>query len=277
MTYPQHSSYSHTFTWDYGSNGNLGSHTDSVNQMEWLYRYDEDGSIVTVNADRTGGEHYANSLIYRYTYDSSNQLTGASYLINGVRRAAGYEYDTNSRPTVTTFPNNANASISYDSESRVSSETITRSDYSCSTQYTYAAGLEGKSTERVSSISYSRGDVQKGSLGYSYDANGNITEITDSADGKDINYHYDAQGQLIREDNMKLGQSGQTIVYAYDAGGNLLTKKTYDYTNPDTAVTGTPTDTVSYSYTDSVWKDKLTSYDGKAITYDEIGNPLTYA
>ena len=75
---------------------------------------------------------------------------------------------------------------------------------------------------------------------------------------------------------MKLGQSGQTIVYAYDAGGNLLTKKTYNYINPDTAVTGTPTDTVSYSYTDSVWKDKLTSYDGKAITYDEIGNPLTY-
>lgn len=27
---------------------------------------------------------------------------------------------------------------------------------------------------------------------------------------------------------------------------------------------------------DSNWKDKLTSYDGKAITYDEIGNPLSY-
>jgi len=35
-------------------------------------------------------------------------------------------------------------------------------------------------------------------------------------------------------------------------------------------------DTVDYTY-DSVWKDKLTSYNGgSTITYDEIGNPLTY-
>ncbi|WDU83321.1 RHS repeat-associated core domain-containing protein [Caloramator sp. Dgby_cultured_2] len=37
-----------------------------------------------------------------------------------------------------------------------------------------------------------------------------------------------------------------------------------------------PTKTITYTYDDSNWKDKLTSYDGKAITYDEIGNPLTY-
>ena len=37
-----------------------------------------------------------------------------------------------------------------------------------------------------------------------------------------------------------------------------------------------PTNTVSYVYGDSNWKDKLTSFDGKTITYDEIGNPLTY-
>ena len=42
-----------------------------------------------------------------------------------------------------------------------------------------------------------------------------------------------------------------------------------------TGALGTPTDTVTYAY-DSVWKDKLVSYDGEAITYDEIGNPLSY-
>ena len=31
-----------------------------------------------------------------------------------------------------------------------------------------------------------------------------------------------------------------------------------------------------YGYTDANWKDKLTSYNGQTITYDEIGNPLTY-
>ena len=29
-------------------------------------------------------------------------------------------------------------------------------------------------------------------------------------------------------------------------------------------------------YTDTGWKDLLTSFNGQTITYDEIGNPLTY-
>ncbi len=32
---------------------------------------------------------------------------------------------------------------------------------------------------------------------------------------------------------------------------------------------------INYTY-DTVWKDKLTSYDGDDITYDAIGNPLNY-
>ncbi|WP_343777591.1 RHS repeat-associated core domain-containing protein, partial [Clostridium sartagoforme] len=39
---------------------------------------------------------------------------------------------------------------------------------------------------------------------------------------------------------------------------------------------GTADKTINYSYGDANWKDKLTAYDGKAITYDAIGNPLTY-
>ncbi len=35
---------------------------------------------------------------------------------------------------------------------------------------------------------------------------------------------------------------------------------------------GTPV-TVNYAYGDSTWSDLLTSYNGKSITYDEIGNP----
>ncbi|GAA0178475.1 hypothetical protein SH2C18_15270 [Clostridium sediminicola] len=37
-----------------------------------------------------------------------------------------------------------------------------------------------------------------------------------------------------------------------------------------------PIETIEYSYDDSTWKDKLTSFNGKDITYDAIGNPLTY-
>ena len=61
-------------------------------------------------------------------------------------------------------------------------------------------------------------------------------------------------------------------MYTYDRGGNILSKSYYAYT---TGTPGTAVDTIAYSYTDSNWKDKLTSYDGNAITYDAIGNPLS--
>ncbi len=64
----------------------------------------------------------------------------------------------------------------------------------------------------------------------------------------------------------------KTWVWTYDAAGNILTKSTYAYT---TGALGTPLDTVNYTYGDSQWGDLLTAYDGQAITYDEIGNPLS--
>ncbi len=49
--------------------------------------------------------------------------------------------------------------------------------------------------------------------------------------------------------------------------------KTYAYT---TGTLGTATDSIVYYYSNTNWKDLLTSYDGQNITYDTIGNPLTY-
>ena len=61
--------------------------------------------------------------------------------------------------------------------------------------------------------------------------------------------------------------------YSYDDAGNILTKKEYDYT---TGTLGTATDTITYEYSDSDWGDLLVNYDGQEITYDEIGNMLTF-
>ncbi len=85
-------------------------------------------------------------------------------------------------------------------------------------------------------------------------------------------YEYDDLGQLTREND---ANKGQTCVYVYDNAGNITLRKVYAYTTAGT-VTGEPTYTTVYGYTDSSWGDKLTSYDGRAITYDEIGNPLSY-
>jgi RHS repeat-associated protein len=71
--------------------------------------------------------------------------------------------------------------------------------------------------------------------------------------------------ELIEEDNQVLDK---TVVYSYDEGGNITQKRE---TRHDT---GAQT-VFAYSY-DNTWKDKLVNYNGKQITYDGIGNPLTY-
>ncbi|KYH30465.1 tRNA nuclease WapA precursor [Clostridium tepidiprofundi DSM 19306] len=99
---------------------------------------------------------------------------------------------------------------------------------------------------------------------YTYDKKGNIKTITEPRG--QILYYYNELNELIQEDNQILNK---TIIYYYDKGGNLTRKQEIAYGS------GTKTN-YYYEYNNSNWKDKLTSYDGKAITYDAIGNPLTY-
>ena len=75
-------------------------------------------------------------------------------------------------------------------------------------------------------------------------------------------------GQLIRVNDP---HENATWVYNYDHGGNITSKVRYAYT---TGALGTAVETIPYAYGDANWKDKLTAYNGTAITYDAIGNPL---
>ena len=113
---------------------------------------------------------------------------------------------------------------------------------------------------------------------YEYDTAGNISKIT-NPDGSWVTYTYDALNQLTQEQySLPLGGkvapqatdevSYNTIQYSYDTRGNLLSK-TY-------SLNGETVDTIIYNYTDTKWKDRLTSFNGTAISYDEIGNPLNW-
>ena len=96
-----------------------------------------------------------------------------------------------------------------------------------------------------------------------YDAHSNITDVT--KDGV-LQYHYgyDMMNQLIRVDDK---QKGKSYKYTYDKGGNLIN---------ETVTDSNGTTSNAYEYNNSNWGDVLTSYNGQNITYDEIGNPLTY-
>jgi len=104
---------------------------------------------------------------------------------------------------------------------------------------------------------------------YTYDNNGNILTVTDKG-GNVTNYTYDSLNQLVRVDDQK---SNLSTAYNYDVGGNITAVSTYVYT---TDTLGTATGNVNYAYGNTNWKDLLTSYNGQNITYDAIGNPLSY-
>ena len=137
---------------------------------------------------------------------------------------------------------------------------------------------------------YSPGGLTLPDLAYSYDANGNINEIRggsaldpdtlrqhlkngtaipQSMSGQE-NYSYDAKGQLIRHDSATQNAS---FTYSYDKAGNITAVSKYAYT---TGTLGTALETKNYTYATGTWGDLLTAYNGKAISYDAIGNMTSY-
>ena len=105
---------------------------------------------------------------------------------------------------------------------------------------------------------------------YTYDANGNITQVTlnDTVIAK---YTYDSLNQLSTSADKN---ANEFVEYTYDTKGNITQKKNYSLTSSLTK--GTLQDTKNYTYGDNNWGDKLTSYNGTTITYDNIGNPTSY-
>ena len=139
-------------------------------------------------------------------------------------------------------------------------------------EYTYADGKETNSTSKtVSNLSSSFNDNEIATYSYSYDENGNITQIRL---GKDIinKYIYDDKNQLKQEYDYL---HNYYINYSLDGNGNIHSVNTQAL-DRDGLPTGSPRGNVYY-YDDKQWCDKLTGVNGVGnITYDEIGNPLNY-
>jgi len=242
----------HKFEYDVG--GNLGYHEDLVNGINYRYIYDLSDRLVKVK-DSLGNTT-------NYGYDENNNISKFIEEIEGQKYTTDFVYDKDDRQTSITYDQVA-VRYEYDTElGRLNSSSVDiNGARKFNTSYDYLEGFNGSYTNTLKSIS-NNGNV----VSYTYDDNGNIETITEN--GKVIKYYYDALNQLVREDN---GALNKTIVYSYDKGGNITSKIEYEYT---TTTPSNPIRTYNYEYTDSNWKDKLTSFGGKNITYDAIGNPL---
>jgi len=228
------------------------------------YSYDQDSNISFLWYDQ---DYLYDSIeygrlyhYYSYNYDDADgSLTSVSINING-------------------YPNTINAVLNYayDGFGRYTSKSIATSGGTNTTSFGYLTN--GSATSSLVSQYTStiiKDEIVKYNKTFNYvydDANMNITEVRDANNNILYKYTYDELDRLVREDNYELGK---TFVYTYDDNGNILCEKIYSYTLDDVS-TITPMHTYEYSYKNENWKDQLTGYNGGTITYDEVGNPLSY-
>jgi hypothetical protein len=105
---------------------------------------------------------------------------------------------------------------------------------------------------------------------YTYYDNGNIRDILENGIQM-IHYVYDEHDRLSVEYNLYLDR---VFDHYYDAGGN----KTHTLTYVWTTWQHLSTDIYGFGngFNNNGWRDQLLSFNGQNITYDAIGNPLTY-
>ncbi len=263
------------YTYEYGANGMAARVHDNNLGRSYETEYDLSdrpcqGTLIGADGHRL----YRTTLEYtrHSNLNSFREEVGEGWL--GSTHKTSYTYDIDNRVTEMQFDDATHKiAYEYDELGRIKERALTNGSAGYTTTYTFVAGGYGtnSTTLLVAGITQGTGSNAM-NFAYAYDSRGNITSET--RNGKVTTYTYDALGQLIRVNDphdTTAGAGGTTWVYNYDRGGNILSKSYYAYT---TGTPGTAVDTIAYSYTDSNWKDKLTSYDGNAITYDAIGNPL---
>ena len=287
-----------TVTYRYDDHDNVtGISHDGGNTWCYTYLYDKNGTMVQAKDHFAGTTVYQDDMIYTvkqtsddavlyqksYADDGSflETIHGASYMYTNVEsqydvltgqmqsgeRIQGEginlgfaditDYFGRSIQKQATFQNDADASLA-----------------TVQTNYIYKNYEDARTgnlvdTYRVSALGAH--ETLIGEYRYEYDGNGNITAIYDAASNQLLNrYQYDAANQLVRADSRSRAES---CIYTYDQGGNLVSEARYAFSTGK--VSGTPYVTM-YTYGNANWKDQLTAVDEKEITYDAIGNPLTY-
>ena len=288
------------YQYEYTDDGLLYKFINNINGKTTVYKYDENNRLSSY------AEYDNDEEIYRYysrcAYDNKGQLIGLSFGIdNSINTLAkvsySYTYSNDGLLTQTVANSSAGQIVSdyvydefyrigekhysfYDRNSTSSSFTNDVYYYYDSIEVTeeeYATGYRvGRYTSKISGVT-TRNDV------YTYDTNGNIIKIVDS-NSIAVSYTYDDLGQLISETKGLI-----TRTYEYDNAGNITsitqTRKTLSpLPNPgfgpiiktSSTESSVVTSTKTLEYANSQWGDLLTSFNGVTITYDAIGNPLSY-
>ena len=258
------------YEYDYNAKGQVARVRDNLLNRTTQSEYDLANRPVRVKTAEAGQHVYTGQVAYDNVYGNLSEFTEK---VGENRQEYGtkFGYDDENRPTSLTYSASGKeigqSTTTIDKLNRTTFSAVKLGSKTFTSEYHFAAGGYGTGsvTNLVASI------TQPGcNCGYGYDDNGNIASAT--LNGKWTGYTYDALGQLVQvndHSDTRSGENGTTWKYTYDLGGNILKKERFAY-----ADTTNPLETVTYTYGDANWRDKLTAVNGNAIAYDAIGNPL---
>ncbi len=202
-----------TITYAYNANGQL-SNENLPGGTSYTYTYDSRGNMLT--ADSPGGD-------WSFTFNSGNLPTSivepfgtltveydidgnVTHIVDQTGFTESYIYDAVGRLSeVTDGSGNLIESYSYDPAGNLSSET---KGNGTSTTYEYDA--DGDVTEITN---LAPGKTTNSQMSYTYDAVGDVTSMTTGA--VTTAYSYDADGELV-----SASTPGDKLLYAYDPDGN---------------------------------------------------------
>ena len=259
----------HSFLSD--KTGSVMRHKDFVNNRQYDYDYDTTGRLVRQVKTDISKSDAENKFVsaYEYDYDLNNNITKLASKNGDSSIVHSFTYGKDNLLTEYSSDVSSKVTYTYDGLNRQTKSSValkTPLDMS----YTYYDSNRG---ENFTTTKIKEETIAKDTYKYEYDTNGNITDIY-----KKVNndwqrlylYEYDEFNQLITScDYINQKQ----YRYDYDEAGNILTE-TVSRIGAHGQLYDSRVNT--YGYDDANWGDKLTSYNGETITYDEIGNPLSY-
>lgn len=322
-----------TWSYTYDNAGNM-TQSVSPNSKTVNYTYDDTNRVLTENYTGAAGTEitYAydsgtngighltsvtmtNGADTTYTYDKSGNEASEARTVNGNSYTTSFTHDRQGNQVVITYPDNAQVRYTYNSAGLLEkierkqsggsfTDVVSNFDYSpvnTPTTIAYANGVTTTNTYDATKLyrltaktSINGASSHLQDTAYTYDGNGNITQVIDASntDGsKTANYVYDDLNRLTSATITAVasGQSPYTQTFVYNAIGDMTSgpagSYTYggstgtNYANPH-AATAIASSTLTYDNDGNQTSDgTLTNtwnYKGQLAQTVNGGTTLTY-
>ncbi len=250
-------------TYAYDGSGNLSTITNALGQVTSFTSYDANGRLLTVQSP--------NGLITTFTYNFMGQVTSKTEGTAQASWVTAYAYDPAWQLTQVTKPDGSTLAFTYDGAHRLTRTTDGLGNY-IAYGYDAASNLtseqlfnnantlkatQSNTYDALSRLIQSAGAYSGETTNRTYDANGNLTSLTDPL-GDATTQAFDAIDRMVQSTDPK----GGVTSFAYDLKSRLT-----GVTDPRSLVT-------SYAYNGLDDVTTLTSPDTGIATnaYDAAGN-----